>query len=57
MTRSNISAVQQSTVVFIAVKPHIVAPVLREVYGHVTSDHLIVSIAGGITIDMLEKVW
>ena len=56
MTRSNITAVKQSKVVFIAVKPHIVSTVLREVYDHVTSNHIIVSIAGGITLETLEKV-
>ena len=56
MTHNNIEAVKNSEVVWIAVKPHLVAKVLREVSPFVTPDHLIMSVAAGVTISTMEKV-
>lgn len=46
--------VQESDVVFIAVKPQYVSVVLKEVGPALTADTLIVSIAAGITVDSLK---
>ena len=48
--------VKRSRVVVISVKPHILPTVLKEVAPHVTEDHLIVSIAAGVTIKTIEEV-
>lgn len=42
--------VQRSDVIFIAVKPQYVGPVLREVKPVLTDRHLVVSIAAGVTL-------
>lgn len=46
--------VQESEVVFVAVKPQYVAPVLKEVRPHLTDNHTIVSIAAGKTLSSLK---
>ncbi len=56
MTNNNCEVVKQSKVIFLAVKPHIVPTVLREVGLLVTLDKLVVSIAAGITIHDMAKV-
>jgi pyrroline-5-carboxylate reductase len=53
-TLSNEEVVEKSRVIIIAVKPHIVSPALTEVARVVTKDHLIVSIAAGITIETIQ---
>ena len=53
---SNVEVVQSSDVIFIAVKPHMVEPVLKEVTPIVTDENLFVSIAAGITLKTLEEV-
>ncbi|XP_046580978.1 pyrroline-5-carboxylate reductase 2-like [Haliotis rubra] len=55
VTGDNKEVVRRSNLVFIAVKPYMVAPVLKEVAETVTADKLIISIAAGITMDTLEK--
>ena len=42
--------------VFIGVKPHLVLQVLKEIYDNVTGQHIIVSVANGITTTTFEKV-
>uniref|UniRef100_S4RU51 Pyrroline-5-carboxylate reductase n=1 Tax=Petromyzon marinus TaxID=7757 RepID=S4RU51_PETMA len=54
-TRDNREVVQACKVVFIATKPPVVKAALAGIRGEVTGDHLIVSIAAGITIATLEK--
>ena len=55
-TTNNSEVVAASEIVIIAVKPHIVETVLREVSPDVTSKHLFVSVAAGITIAEMEEV-
>ncbi|ESO83212.1 hypothetical protein LOTGIDRAFT_169622 [Lottia gigantea] len=54
-TTHNTDVVNNSNMVIIATKPHIVKKVLNEVSHKVTKDNLFVSIAAGITIDTLEE--
>lgn len=56
VTHSNTEVVSGSDVVFVAVKPHLVAPVLNEISVHVTGRHIIVSVAAGVTLATLEQV-
>ncbi len=56
VTHSNIEVVCGSDVVFVAVKPHLVPPVLNEISQHVTDRHIIVSVAAGVTLATLEEV-
>ena len=55
-SQDNCDVVKRSRVVVISVKPHILPTVLKEVASHVTKDHLIVSIAAGVTIKTIEQV-
>jgi len=43
-------------VVIVAVKPHIVATVLKEVASKVTRDQLIISLAAGTKLKTMEEV-
>ncbi|XP_061169245.1 pyrroline-5-carboxylate reductase 2-like [Saccostrea echinata] len=54
-TRSNLEIVENSDLVIIAVKPHIVTPVLQEVSCKVTREKLFLSIAAGVTLETLER--
>ncbi|XP_075944587.1 pyrroline-5-carboxylate reductase 3 isoform X1 [Anarhichas minor] len=56
VTHSNIEVVCGSDVVFVAVKPHLVPPVLNEISLHVTHRHIIVSVAAGVTLTTLEEL-
>jgi len=55
-TLSNTETVRNSQVVFLAVKPHIVPTVLKEVTADVTPDHLLISVAAGTTLKTMEEV-
>ncbi len=46
--------VKESDIIFVAVKPQYVEPVLKEVRGHLTDRHTIVSIAAGKTLASLK---
>ncbi|XP_068599771.1 pyrroline-5-carboxylate reductase 3 [Brachionichthys hirsutus] len=56
VTHSNTEVVCGSDVVFVAVKPHLVPPVLREISPHVTGRHIIVSVAAGVTLATMEEL-
>ena len=51
---SNVEVVRSANVIFLAVKPDQVGPVLAELRGHFTSEHLLISIAAGVPIAKLE---
>ena len=46
--------IKNAEIVFLAVKPQFVAPVLKEVRQHLTEKHTIVSIAAGKTLASLK---
>ena len=46
--------VEESEIIFVAVKPQFVTPVLKEVRSHLTAKHTIVSIAAGKTLSSLK---
>ncbi|KAM9832233.1 LOW QUALITY PROTEIN: pyrroline-5-carboxylate reductase 3 [Neosynchiropus ocellatus] len=56
VTHSNVDVVCRSDVVFVAVKPHLVPPVLAEIAGRVTERHVLVSVAAGVTLETLEEL-
>ena len=56
VTVNNLEVVEKSQVVWLAVKPHAIGRVLREVTPVVRPDQLILSTAAGIPIKELEKV-
>ena len=56
VTTDNAEVVRNADVIIIAVKPHIVAPAIKNVASLVTEDHLIISIAAGISLRALEEV-
>lgn len=56
VTHSNTEAVAASRLIFLAVKPHLVPAILREVAPHITREHVVVSVAAGVTIATLEEV-
>lgn len=51
---SNAEVARSASILFIAVKPDQVAPLLREISPEITSSHLVISIAAGIPIAKLE---
>jgi pyrroline-5-carboxylate reductase len=54
-TSENKEAVTGSEIIILAVKPQVMAVVLEEIGPVVSRNHLVVSIAAGITIHSLEK--
>lgn len=56
VTSNNLDVVNNSDVVWVAVKPHIVPAVLREVSPAVRKDQLFISVAAGTTLISLAKV-
>lgn len=48
------SAVARASTLIVAVKPHQVGEVLGEIAGRLTPDHLVVSIAAGVTLAQLQ---
>ena len=49
-----LQVVKGADIIFLAVKPQFVAPVLKEVRQHLTDKHTIVSIAAGKTLASLK---
>ncbi|XP_072552047.1 pyrroline-5-carboxylate reductase 3 [Salminus brasiliensis] len=56
VTHSNEEVVDRSRLVFLAVKPHLVPKVLKGISERVTPQHIVVSIAAGITLAKLEEL-
>ncbi|XP_072042147.1 pyrroline-5-carboxylate reductase 1, mitochondrial-like isoform X2 [Amphiura filiformis] len=54
-TNNNKELVETCDVVLLAVKPHMIPTLLKEVGTHINEDHLVVSLAAGITIDFIES--
>lgn len=55
VTADNAQVVAESQVIFLAVKPQYMDAVLDELSGHVTTDHLVVSIAAGVRLTALAE--
>lgn len=55
-THCNQEVLQSCSLVFFATKPHILPAVLAEVAPVVTSEHILVSVAAGVSLSTLEKV-
>ena len=55
VTDSNVELADNCRVVILAVKPQIMDPVLAQYCAHLNVDHLVISIAAGVTIGQLEK--
>ena len=53
-TNYGLQVIKNAEIVFLAVKPQFVAPVLKEVRQHLTEKHTIVSIAAGKTLASLK---
>ncbi|KAG5849791.1 hypothetical protein ANANG_G00075460 [Anguilla anguilla] len=56
ITHSNAEVVSSSRLVFLAVKPHLVPGVLQEIASHVTREHIVVSVAAGVTVATVEAL-
>lgn len=50
---SNVEVVKKSKVVVLSVKPVYLMGVLEEIKDHLTSDHLVISIVAGVSIDTI----
>uniref|UniRef100_A0A4W3GVQ6 Pyrroline-5-carboxylate reductase 3 n=1 Tax=Callorhinchus milii TaxID=7868 RepID=A0A4W3GVQ6_CALMI len=55
-THCNESVLRSCSVIFLTVKPNILPTVLGEIYSLVTPEHLLISVAAGITVQTLEKL-
>lgn len=55
-TSNNLEVVKSAEIVLLALKPDMIRPVLMEVKGHLTEEHLLVSIAAGVPIKVIEEV-
>jgi pyrroline-5-carboxylate reductase len=55
-TLSNSDALKFSEIVFLCVKPHKTLSVLNEISGLITGNHLIISVAAGVTLSQLNKI-
>ena len=55
VTRNNKKAVKTSEIVFLSIKPHIVAPVLKEIKQEL-SDKLVVSSAAAVTVGFCKRL-
>lgn len=55
-THSNLEVLHSCFLVFFATKPHILPAVLVEVAPAVTAEHILVSVAAGVSLSTLEKL-
>src|SRR3989304_5860418 len=53
-TSNNLEVVKSGEIVLLALKPDLIRPVLMEVKGHLTKEHLIVSIPAGVPIKAIK---
>ncbi|KXJ25559.1 pyrroline-5-carboxylate reductase 3 [Exaiptasia diaphana] len=56
VTNNNYEVVEQREIVVVAVKPNVVQTVLQQVSPIVTPENLIVSVAAGVPLGIMEKV-
>jgi len=55
-TQDNKQVISESNIIILAVKPNILGSILKELKGEITSKHLIVSIAAGIPLSLIESL-
>jgi pyrroline-5-carboxylate reductase len=55
VTGENVEAVRDAHTILLAVKPQDIDAVLDDIAGSITADHLVMSIAAGITIERIEN--
>ena len=55
VTSDNVQAVKQSEIVVLAVKPYNVEPILNEIKEALESNHILISVATGISLDELKS--
>ncbi|XP_053916544.1 pyrroline-5-carboxylate reductase 3 isoform X1 [Cuculus canorus] len=55
-THCNLEVLQESTLVFLATKPHVLPDVLQEIRPAVGSHHIIVSLAASVTLQTLQRL-
>lgn len=53
---SNIDIVKNSKIILMAVKPFVLRDILEEIKPHITKDHIILSIAAGISVKTIEDI-
>ena len=51
----NLEAVQDADIIFLCVKPQVVADVVREIRAHVNRNQLLISVAASVPTDMIER--
>lgn len=56
ITDNNINAVKNSNIILLAVKPFIVREVLNEIKNYITENHVILSVAAGISSETIENI-
>uniref|UniRef100_A0A452IBP1 Pyrroline-5-carboxylate reductase n=1 Tax=Gopherus agassizii TaxID=38772 RepID=A0A452IBP1_9SAUR len=55
-THCNSEVLQHCTLVFLTTKPHLLPEVLQQIAPAVTRDHIIVSVAAGVTLQTLQQL-
>ncbi|XP_061464112.1 pyrroline-5-carboxylate reductase 3 [Rhineura floridana] len=55
-THCNLEVLENCTFVFLATKPHVLPIVLREIASAVTKKHVVISMAAGVTLQVLEEL-
>lgn len=54
---ANSEAVRDADIIVLGVKPHAILDVLRDIAPHAKPDALVMSVAAGITLGAMEKLW
>ena len=56
VTNSNVLLLNELKIIFLAVKPNVMPEVLNEIAPHLSPEHLVVSVAAGISLESMEAV-
>jgi len=56
VTADNVIAVRESKIIILAVKPYNITYILEEIQNELTKDHILISVATGVTLDEISKV-
>lgn len=56
IANNNVDLVQNTDVIFIAVKPYFMNDVLNEIKNNLKTNHIIISLAAGYTLEMMENI-